>query len=138
MKRITVAFILLLGVISLLTFTSVYAFSPSVGVPIVIGTGGDGSGGGEGGGEGDDPNSLGIVPITCEYIEDIPDLVFNFYSDLGNVTITITNLLTGEIVSRVVDTQLGIVNIPISGNAGYYYISIITPSGRHYHGQFTI
>ena len=134
MKRITVAFILFWGFISLFAFTSAYAYSPSVGVPIVIGTGGDGSGGGEG----DDPNSLGTVPISCEYIEDTPGLVFNFYSDLGNVSITITNLLTGEIVSRVVDTQLGIVNIPISGSAGYYYISIITPSGLYYHGQFTI
>ena len=138
MKRITVAFILFCSLFSLLAFTSAYAYSPSVGVPIVIGTGGDGSGGGEGGGEGDDPNSLAPVPITCEYIEDIPNLMFSFYSDLGNVSITITNLLTGEIVSRVVDTQLGIVNIPISGSAGYYYISIITPSGLYYHGQFTI
>ena len=125
MKRITVAFILFWGVISLLAFTSAYAYSPSAGVPIVIGTGGDGSGGGEG----DDPN---------EYIDDIPSLMFSFYSDLGNVTITITNLITGEIVSRVVDTQLGIINIPISGNAGYYYISIMTSSGQNYHGQFTL
>lgn len=134
MKRITVAFILFWGFISLFAFTSAYAYSPSVGVPIVIGTGGDGSGGGEG----DDPNSLAPVPIACEYIDDIPSLMFSFYSDLGNVTITITNLITGEIVSRVVDTQLGIVNIPISGNAGYYYISIMTSSGQYYHGQFTL
>ena len=134
MKRITVAFILFWGVISLLAFTSAYAYSPSAGVPIVIWTGGDGSGGGEG----DDPNSLALVPIACEYIDDIPSLMFSFYSDLGNVTITITNLITGEIVSRVVDTQLGIINIPISGNAGYYYISIMTSSGQNYHGQFTL
>lgn len=134
MKRITIAFLFLFCLTSLFAFHSAPATSPSEGIPIIIGTGGDGSGG-EGG---DDPNTFGAIPISCEYFEDIPCLVFNFYSDLGIVNITITNLTTCEIVSRVVDSQLGIVNIPISGNEGYYFISIVTPSGRSYQGQFII
>lgn len=93
--------------------------------------------GGGGTGEGDDPNGVHSIPITCSYSETLNDLVFYFSNDIGVVNITIVNITSWENYFQAVDSQLGIVNIPISGNEGYYYISISTPSGGYY-GQFSI
>ena len=94
--------------------------------------------GGGGTGEGDDPNGVHPIPITCSYSETLNDLVFYFSDDIGVVNITIVNITSWENYFQAVDSQLGLVNIPISGNEGYYYISIATPSGGYYYGQFSI
>lgn len=91
-----------------------------------------------GGDEGFDPNSFGIIPIGCQLISSGTILAFSFYDDLGFVDVTVTNLSTSEIVSDVINTQLGFVLFPISGNPGFYYIQISTSSGDSYHGQFII
>lgn len=103
------------------------------GVPIDIGGGGSGNGSG-----GEDPNGASTIPITCEYSESTSELVFCFLSDFGDVTITVTNFLNGEVVTDTVNSQFGIVNFPISGDAEFYYISILTLSGATYHGQFAL
>ena len=94
--------------------------------------------GGGGTGEGDDPNGVHPIPITCSYSETLNDLVFCFSDDIGVVNIAIVNITSWENHSQTVDSQLGIVDIPISGNEGFYCISISTPSGRFYYGQFSI
>ena len=107
-------------------------------IPLTGGTGvGEGGGGGEeGGGEG--PKSVTIVPITCALSDSGMDLEFCFLDDLGFVTVTLMNLSTGEIESCVLDSQLGIVDFPFSGDAGFYRIIITTSSGGLYHGSFII
>jgi hypothetical protein len=47
------------------------------------------------------------------------------------------NLSTGEIESIVLDSQIGIVDFPFSGDAGFYRLMITTSSG-FYHGNFII
>ena len=108
--------------------------SDVTGIPLIGGTGG--GGGEEGGGEG--PKSVSFVPITCALSDSGTDLEFCFLDDLGFVTVTLMNLSTGEIESCVLDSQLGIVDFPFSGDAGFYRIIITTSSGGLYHGSFII
>ena len=89
-----------------------------------------------GGEEGEDPNSIGIVPIRCELSDSELRLTFFFYDDLGFVSVTVTNLSTFEVESRVLDSQLGIDFFPFSGTAGHYRIFITTTFGRSFHGYF--
>ena len=128
---------LLLTVLMLIPFwVSVPLFSTtSSDVPDIPLSGGSG-GGGEGGGDG--PKSVSAVPITCALSESGTDLQFGFLDDLGFVTVTLMNLSTGEIESSVLDSQLGIVNLPFSGDSGFYRIIITTSSGGSYHGSFVL
>lgn len=105
-------------------------------IPLSGGSGGGEGGGEEGGGEG--PQSMSIVPITCALSDSGTNLEFCFLDDLGFVTVTLMNLSTGEIESSVLDSQLGIVNLPFSGDSGFYRIIITTSSGGSYHGSFSI
>lgn len=91
-----------------------------------------------GGGGLNDPKSVGFVPIGCELLGSGIDLLFSFYDNLGNVTITVTNLSTCEVDSRIVDSQLGLVFFPISGNPGFYSIIINPSGGGTYYGHFTL
>ena len=93
---------------------------------------------GGGGEEGEDPNGIGIVPIRCELANSESELIFYFYDDLGFVSVTVTNLTTFEVVSSVLDSQLGIECFPFSGTAGYYHIYLTTTLGRSYQGHFMI
>ena len=108
--------------------------SDVTGIPLIGGTGG--GGGEEGGGEG--PKSVSFVPITCALSDSGMNLEFGFLDDLGFVTVTLMNMTTGEIESGVLDSQLGIVDFPFSGDAGFYRIIITTSSGGSYHGSFMI
>ena len=107
-------------------------------IPLTGGTGvGEGGGGGEeGGGEG--PKSVSFVPVICALSDSGMNLEFGFLDDLGFVTVTLMNMTTGEIESGVLDSQLGIVDFPFSGDAGFYRIIITTSSGKSYHGSFMI
>ena len=88
--------------------------------------------------EGDDPTSVGRIPISCVLLDSGAVLEFSFYSDLGFVTVSVTNEMTGQIESGILDNQLGIVNFPILGSPGIYYLSLSTIAGRTYHGWFVI
>ena len=54
------------------------------------------------------------------------------------MTVSVTNEMTGQIESGILDSQLGIVNFPILGSPGIYYLSLSTIAGRTYHGWFVI
>lgn len=94
----------------------------------IIGTGNNGGG----------PESITTVPIVCSLSDSGTNLEFCFLDDLGFVTVTLMNLSTGEIESGVLDSQLGIVDFPFSGDSGFYRIIITTSSGGSYHGSFSI
>ena len=108
--------------------------SDVTGIPLTGGTGE--GGGGDGGGE--DPQSVSFVPVICALSDSGMNLEFGFLDDLGFVTVTLMNMTTGEIKSGVLDSQLGIVDFPFSGGAGFYRIIITTSSGGYYHGSFSI
>ena len=88
--------------------------------------------------DGDDPTSVGRIPISCVLLDSGAELEFSFFSDLGFVAVSVSNYMTGQIESGILDSQLGIVNFPILGSPGFYYISISTIAGRTYHGWFVI
>lgn len=91
-----------------------------------------------GSGGGDGPESVSVIPITCILTDSGASLQFGFLDDLGFVTVTLMNLSTGEIESGVLDSQLGIVYFPFSGDVGFYRLLITTSSGGFYHGSFYI
>ncbi len=84
------------------------------------------------------PKSPGMSDIYCSYSEQTACLNFTFSSNLGNLTITVINTTSGETVSSTVDSSIGYECIPISGDSGYYVISIVSSGGNSYYGSFTL
>lgn len=91
-----------------------------------------------GGGGNNDPENIGNVPIGCSLSNFGTSLTFYFYSDFGYVSVRVVNLTSGEMVSSIMDSQLGIVDLPISGEPGFYHIYINAQNGHSYFGQFAI
>ena len=58
-------------------------------------------------------------------------------SAIGTVSVYLTST-AGDDYSTCFDTSDGAILLPVSGNAGYYTLTIITPDGTHYVGEFTI
>ena len=84
------------------------------------------------------PKSPGMSDIYCSYSEQTACLDFTFSTNLGNLTITVVNTSSGEVVSATVDSSTGYAAIPISGDPGYYVISIVSGGGNSYYGSFTL
>ena len=83
--------------------------------------------------------SLIEEPISCHYYGMLTSIVTTFASDLGDVTLTVTNTSTGEVWYDVFDSGTDPQAIlPISGTPGFYEITYITSSGDVYEGSFTI
>ena len=126
LKHILVAIALTIGY----SFYSLAAPVADDTILIPINSGDDGSTG--------QPKSPTIAPIYCTYSESGEILEFTFLSNLGNLTITVVNTTTSEIVSTIVDSSLGYEALPISGDSGYYVISIVSSGGNSYYGSFTL
>ena len=132
MKRVVlVLFCVFLSLAASLNTYSTGSAARNTGIPL------EGGGSGTGGGD-DDPQGHFSIPVSCEYSEYSLEVLFYFHSDIGCVTISVANLLTGEFESNIVDSQLGFSTLSISGAPGPYYISIVTLLGNTYHGQFVI
>jgi hypothetical protein len=86
--------------------------------------------------EGDVPKSLPSVSINCFFYAD--ELFFSFPVDLGYVVVTVFNSYNGTFLMDTLNTQLGFVSIPLTGEDGHYYISIVTSAGKRYYGQFDL
>lgn len=84
------------------------------------------------------PKSPGMSDIYCSYSEQTSCLDFTFSTNLGNLTITVVNLTSNEVVSTIVDSSLGYEALPISGDSGYYVINIVSSGGNSYYGSFTL
>ena len=83
--------------------------------------------------------SLVFMPLTCHYYGMMTSLVTNVASDLGNVTLTVTNFSTGEVWGTVFDSAVDSqVILPISSTSGYYEVFYVTERGEFYLGNFTI
>ena len=83
--------------------------------------------------------SLIQLPIECCYLGMMDAVVTSVWSDLGNVTLTITNCSTGSVwydsFDSVLEPQTALL---LSGEPGIYQIVYITESGGVYEGTFTI
>ena len=83
--------------------------------------------------------SLIEEPITCHYYGIVTSIVTTVTSDQGNVTLTVTNLSTGEICYDVFDSATEPQTVLlISGTPGLYEIVYTTQSGDVYEGSFII
>ncbi len=85
------------------------------------------------------PKAPVLIPVSARYYEISQEIVLSFTANLGNVSVTVLNVTTGESVNDVVDTSDGIVSCPISGTAGEYLLLVI-PFGSQifYTGEFAI
>lgn len=82
----------------------------------------------------DKPRSIVESDIEATYYAGV--LTFLFNVDLGNATIVVCNLNTGEEWSGSTD-GMGVETILLSGDEGYYTITIYTDYGE-YSGEFSL
>lgn len=80
------------------------------------------------------PRSIVESDIEATYYAGV--LTFLFNVDLGNATIVVCNLNTGEEWSGSTD-GMGVETIVMSGDEGYYTITIYTDYGE-YSGEFSL
>lgn len=85
----------------------------------------------------DDPDSR---PRTASIFSARLDTDLNILSistlyDVGDVDAVIENLTSGEYAQYFFDSAM-IANLPISGNAGFWRITLTTQHGDEYFGEF--
>ena len=78
-------------------------------------------------------------PIECHYLGMINAFVTTVWSDLGDVTLTVTNCSTGSVWYDSFNSSMEPqAFLAISGEPGTYKIIYITESGGIYKGALTI
>jgi hypothetical protein len=83
--------------------------------------------------------SLVDEPIVSVYYAMFTSIQTTVTDDLGEVDLTVTNLMTGESWWTTFDSgETSQSLLPISGSPGYYEIEYITESGDVYVGEFLI
>lgn len=65
-------------------------------------------------------------------------LFIDFLSNLGEVTIRLTNLTTGGIASTLVDSSCGSCILPVTSGSGLYCLEFLLSDGTRYYGNFLI
>ena len=83
----------------------------------------------------DNPRSLVDNPFFAEL--STFGVVLGSSESIGTVSVRITST-AGDDYSTYFNTSIGMILLPISGDAGDYIISITTPDGIHYIGEFSL
>lgn len=88
------------------------------------------------------PTTPPETPRTPEYNPFFAELMNDYVilgasSAFGTVLVCLTST-AGDYYSTYFDTSDGAILLPVSGIAGYYTLTIITPDGTHYVGEFII
>ena len=79
------------------------------------------------------------VPVECYYFEMTNAVASIVWSDIGDVTLTVTNCSTGSVWHSSFDSAMEPQTfLAISGESGIYELIYITESGNTYIGNFTI
>lgn len=78
------------------------------------------------------------VPIQAYYDDVLSVVCISFLQNIGEVEVTITNVIDGDTVDYEVNSVAGSVVIPLDGGPGIYQISILLSSGKEYVGEFEI
>lgn len=81
------------------------------------------------------PRTPAIIPISCSLDDVTGYLHFSFLFPMGDVTITLTEVVAGVVSTDNYSTSSCFVAVPVSG-PGTYDISILLESGTEYVGQF--
>lgn len=77
--------------------------------------------------------------IECYYYGLMNTIITNVFSDLGDVTLTVTNHSTGEVWYDTFDFgTASLFSTIISGTPGYYEIVYSTETGYHFQGSMQI
>lgn len=84
------------------------------------------------------PNSLDSIPFYCTYESSDGIVWIDFMENVGRVSITVSNLSSGETVYDIADSFEGSVMLHTYGKSGYYTLQIMTESGDVYEGEFTV
>lgn len=91
------------------------------------------------GGSDNQNRSLIQLPVECCYLGMMDSIVTTVCSDLGDVTLTVTNCSTGSVWYDSFDSALEPQTmLPLSGEPGIYQIIYITESGDIYQGTLTL
>lgn len=77
------------------------------------------------------------IQINCVYDTDTTTIIFGITGSTESIAVSIKNLDTNETYNTVIIGN-GLFYVPISGSAGYYTLTITTPQGIHYVGEFAI
>lgn len=79
-----------------------------------------------------------VIPIEAS-VDPVQSIItVSFLSNVGFVSIEVTNLITGGMNYYYEDSNSGCAILPFSGVTGYYIIRFITDDGRLYYGYFSI
>ena len=78
-----------------------------------------------------------LVPITATYYVSLSYIDVVFTDNIGDVTITLSNLTTGGYVSSQINSGFGGALVPVTLGSGNYRIDF-SSSGGNYYGTFTV
>lgn len=81
------------------------------------------------------PRTPSYIPIECIY--NYGTLEFSFFEDLGEISISITNLTNGQCDTAPIDTSVGYTIINVSQNSGEYMI-VISSTTTEYYGYYEL
>lgn len=84
------------------------------------------------------PRSSELSHIVGRYEGFDRTIYLDFRYDIGNISVSVINLMTGEMVYANEDSASGIVRIGISGTSGQYVMTIQSESGDTYTGEFAV
>lgn len=87
---------------------------------------------------GDTHRSPEYVPIQAYYDDVLSVVCISFLQNIGEVEVTITNVIDGDTVDYEVNSVAGSVVIPLDGGPGIYQLSILLSSGKEYIGEFEL
>ena len=82
------------------------------------------------------PRMPGVSPISGFVFIDT--IYLQFSENLGDVTVSLSETSTGQLLSTVVDSSNGYAIIPFSGDTGCYTLTFILENGASYIGRFEI
>lgn len=79
-----------------------------------------------------------VVPIQAFLNSAQSIITVTFLYDMGDVSISLSNIVTGEEYFFEEASLPGSAILPFNGGPGYYYIRFRTIDGRSYYGYFYI
>ena len=84
----------------------------------------------------DRPRSLDMLVLTCYYENGV--VYLNVPLELGSVTLTVTNLATGESWNFRQESGFGWITLPTSQSQGNYQVEVVTESSGEYIGYYDL
>lgn len=84
------------------------------------------------------PHSKAFVPFEANYNTGLASVLVRFIKDVGEVEISIHDLSSGEYNDYTINSKIGSIVLPISGDSGDYVITFTLQNGKQYIGEFSI